>query len=282
MLYITQYKYAHKIATLKHKMITKKKIITYAKKILGFDDCRFTSPFLSHELDKYRQWLKEEKYADMSYLKKHLPFKEDPNHLLPGVKSAIVVIKNYKNTPKQYLTQTQKIARYRQGKDYHQVIGDKLKQLESYIQSQDPTVNCLSGVDSKPIAEKSLALKAGIGFRGKNTLVINPKFGSYVLIGVILTTQKFKSDLPLNQTCNECQLCIDACPGSALSENKSLDSERCLSYQSLAKKTKEPPKASAKNKGWIAGCDICQEVCPHNQNTPLTDWPEFFPFFPEV
>ena len=254
------------------------KIFKYAREYLRFDDCRFTDPFVNEYLDGYRAWLDEGHHGEMDYLQKHLPFKENPERLLPGVRSAIVVIKNYKNTTRRRLTGDLKISRYAVGQDYHAVMKERLEKLAGFIQNENPGVRCYSGVDSRPLAERSLALKAGIGFRGKNTMVIKPGLGSYFFIGVVLTTHSFSSDEILNWNCGQCRLCLDACPTGALNEPYSLDANRCISYMTIEQKTALAENDLQKTKGWLFGCDICQEACPYNhEGTPLTDWKEFRP-----
>lgn len=251
-------------------------IIRFARESIGFDDCRFTSPFLTTELDEYRQLINTETFGDMAYLKRHLPFKENPNALLPGVKSAIVVIKNYYNSPFRYNPTPYKIARFAVGQDYNYIFQHKLEKLEKFISYLDPSIHCYSSAGSRPIAERSLALKAGIGFRGKNKLVIKPGLGSFFNIGVILTTMELTSDLPLTQNCGDCRLCIDACPTHALSET-GLDIPRCISYQTIERKPHIRPNEQTDLAGWIFGCDICQEVCPYNAAVTITDWTEYHP-----
>lgn len=256
----------------------KQEIHRIATSELGFDDCRFTDPFLSTELDEYRDLVSREGYGDMGYLARHLPFKENPELLLPGVKSAIVVIKNYKNTDEKHVSTTRKIARYAVGKDYHIVIKDQLLALETQIKTLAPDIECYIGVDSRPLAERSLALKAGIGFRGRNTMVIKPRLGSYFLIGIMLTTYRFESDPPFKGSCGACRLCVDACPTGAISPDGELTPTACISYQTIEQKTPVDPGQLQKFNGWTFGCDICQEVCPFNHvKTPLTTWPEFMP-----
>ncbi len=253
-------------------------IYQYATEILGFDDCRFTDPFLGKGLDDYRRWLKKGLHADMDYLVRHLPFKEDPSKLLDNVVSAIVVIKNYKNTSKKYLSQKLKVSRYAAGKDYHVSITEKLKDLIEYIGTLNPKANCYYGVDSRPLADRNLALKAGIGFRGKNTMVIKPGLGSYFFIGGVLTDLKLNSDEPLKWNCGSCRLCLDACPTNAFVDSFKLDAAKCISYQTIEQKTPMTDEQLKSSKGWLFGCDICQEVCPYNNlNTPLTDWSDFYP-----
>ncbi len=256
----------------------KQAIFEHATQVLGFEDCRFTSPFLTQELDEYRDWVAQDKMGDMGYLVRHLPFKEDPNLLLPGVKTAIVVIKNYKNTPESFLTGDRKVSRYAVGRDYHGVIMDALIGLEAFILSQEPRAQCYMGIDSRPIAERSLALKSGIGFRGKNTMVIKPKLGSYFFIGVLLTTVAFDSDLPFKGTCGTCRRCIEACPTGALSEEGQMDAQACIAYRTIERKTPPTPEERTQFQGWVFGCDICQEVCPFNHpNTPLSNWEAWLP-----
>jgi epoxyqueuosine reductase len=249
-----------------------------AVETLGFDACAFTSPFLDKELDEYRDWVHANNFGDMQYLNRHLPFKENPNLLLDGVKSAIVVIKHYKNTSEKHLQGTKKVARYAAGLDYHQVMSEALLELERYIKLRVPNVGTYIGVDSRPIAERSLALKAGIGFRGRNTMVIRPKLGSYFLIGVMLTTCEFEQDLPFKGGCGTCTLCVQACPTGALSLDGKMNPTQCISYQTIEKKSPVPIDTLKTFQGWTFGCDICQEVCPFNHaKLPLSNWEAFSP-----
>ena len=256
---------------------TKQKIFEHATQSLGFDDCRFCDPYLGGELDETRDWLAQNFHGDMKYLEEHLKFKENPELLLPGVKSAIVLIKNYKNTSVRRLEGDFKIARYAVGKDYHFVMKEHLEKLVDFLKKENPGMECYTGVDSRPLAERSLALKAGICFRGKNTMVIKPGLGSYFFIGVILTNHSFENDSALNWNCGNCRLCLDACPTQALSDY-SLNATKCISYKTIEQKTPLTQEELKKTNGWIFGCDICQEICPYNHGrTPLTDWKEFEP-----
>ena len=256
----------------------KQKIFTHATQTLGFDDCRFTDPFLQDHLEESKKWLAQNFHGDMKYLEDHLKFKENPDLLLAGVQSAIVLIKNYKNTSVRRLEGEFKIARYAAGKDYHLVMKERLEKLIGFLKKENPGMECYAGVDSRPLAERSLALKAGIGFRGKNTMVIKPGLGSYFFIGVILTNYSFENDSALNWNCGNCRLCLDACPTQALSEPYSLNATKCISYKTIEQKDPLRQEELKKTEGWIFGCDICQEVCPYNHGrTPLSDWKEFQP-----
>ena len=135
-----------------------------------------------------------------------------------------------------------------------------------------------------------MAIKSGIGFLGKNTMVIKPRLGSYFFIGVILTTHPFKPDPLLTWDCGQCRLCIDACPTQAITEDYTLKATECISYLTIEHKSPLSAEAIQKTQGWTFGCDICQEVCPYNhERIPVTDWPEFLPgsglgfdFFEEI
>ncbi len=253
-------------------------IVQFATIQLGFDACRIASPFVSDYLGAYRDMVASATYGDMGYLARHLPFKEDPNLLLPGVKSAIVVIKNYKNTTEKYLAGNRKVARYAAGLDYHQVMQNRLSNLVDMIQSHDSTIGCYVGVDSRPLPERTLAIAAGIGFKGRNSMVIRPKLGSFFLIGVVLTTLELASDSQLPGGCGTCRLCVDACPTQAIKVDGGFVQTACISYQTIEHKTPLQSDQVASVNGWVFGCDICQEVCPFNHDrAPLTDWPEFEP-----
>lgn len=222
--------------------------------------------------------VESQSYGDMTYLAKHLPQKENPELLLPGVKSAIVVIKNYKNTTQKHLEGNNKVARYAAGIDYHWVIGDALQLLCDRIQTTFPGVHTFYGVDSRPLPERTLAILAGIGFRGKNSMIIRPKLGSYFFIGVILTTAELPIDSPLLGGCGTCTRCIDACPTAAIGSDGSFNMTACISYKTIEHKTPMTNEEADTADGWVFGCDICQEVCPFNHDkTPLTDWIQFSP-----
>lgn len=256
----------------------KEKIIKFARETLGFDDCRFTDLKLDKAMDYYKKWLKDNDIGDMRYLREHANYKENPELLLERAQSAIVLSKNYKNTSEPKLKNRFKIARYAVGKDYHQVIKEKLLSLADYLKNVSPQTQCYCAVDSSPVAERSLAIKAGIGFLGKNTMVIKPGLGSYLFIGVILTDFAFEPDKPLAWNCGECRLCVDACPTLAINKDYTLTATKCISYQTIERKTLLTDHEIKTNKGWMFGCDICQEACPYNAgNIPLTDWEEFLP-----
>lgn len=250
-----------------------------ATQTIGFDAIQITSPFLSpSELSAYKTMLDNNEIADMGYLERHWPFKENPNLLLDGVKSAIVVIKSYKNTEKKHLDGNRKIARYAVGQDYHRTMVDKLKLLEDKLLELAPEAKTYIGADSRPIAERSLAVKSGIGFRARNSMIIRPKLGSYFFIGVMLTTLELAPDDPLPGSCGTCRRCVDACPTDVIGMDGSFKIDQCIGYRTIEHKAPLTKPELESYDGWVFGCDICQEVCPFNHaNVPLTDWMEFRP-----
>ncbi|MCH7504021.1 tRNA epoxyqueuosine(34) reductase QueG [PVC group bacterium] len=254
----------------------RKDVKNHALSQLGFDDCRFTKVDSPNNITRYKEWLSKNFHGEMSYLERHTAFKEDLNLLLPDVKSAIVLAKNYKNTNKKHLNQKHKIARYAVGQDYHEVISKKLSHFERYLNTVLPEHNFYAGVDSRPIPERDLALKAGIGFRGKNSMVIKPGLGSYFFLAVILSTYEFMPDQPSTVNCGQCRLCLDACPTGAITDDYEVDSRKCISYLTIEKKTPLNDGELQSLNNWMFGCDICQEVCPYNHKQGnLTNWKEF-------
>jgi epoxyqueuosine reductase len=244
---------------------------------IGFEAIGFCSPFLTEEaLYAQRQMVANEGYHDMAYLARHLAFKENPNLLLPGVQTAIVVIKNYKNTPQQHLQNTKKVARYAVGQDYHIVLQQKLEDLEATLKERHPEAACYIGVDSRPIAERALAIQSGIGFKGRNSMIIRPRLGSYFFIAVLLTTIKIPFDTVGKGTCGTCQRCVTACPTQTITPDGGFHIDRCIAYNTIEKKTPLTEEAKENYDGWTFGCDICQEVCPFNNPfIAETDWAEF-------
>jgi len=254
----------------------KSTISNYILQTLSFDAVGFTSPYLGEHLDRYRQLVAENRYGDLKYLSRHLSYKESPEQLLPGVKTAIVVVKSYKNTQERFLQGPEKRARFSLGQDYHTILGKRLELLDIFLKDLVVNTNNYWGVDSKPIPERSLAIAAGLGFIGKNQLLIRPGLGSYIIIGVMYTTLFIEPfDSPLNQICGGCDACINTCPVQALNSETGLTITDCLSYITLSRKTPMTAEEKLKSQGWVFGCDACQEICPYNVNTPLTNWPEF-------
>lgn len=218
-------------------------------------------------IEFYKNWIANNQHGDMDYLKKHLPLKEDPLKLHESLRSAITVAFNYfpaihpykKNVP----TRT---ALYAQNEDYHFWLKEKLSASITYLQAKYPNEYFAPYVDSGPVLERDLAYQAGLGWFGKNTCIIHSQKGSLFFLAEILTSLEVKQKLPLhNDLCNNCTKCIDICPTGALSGDKQLNANKCISYLTIESKTVAPIELRSKIGDWFFGCDMCQTVCPWNQ-----------------
>lgn len=253
------------------------KIEKYAHE-LGFDLVGFTQAKINPIHAKaYKKWLKKGYAADMAYMKKP---RHDLQKILTGAKSVIVLGINYYYPQASLKPGHGRIARYAYGRDYHKVIGKKLKQLEEFIKEITPNSKTKSYIDTGPILERTLAAQAGIGFIGKNSTLITREYGSWVFLAEILVDKKLKPPLPDSQEsdttqnsnfathslCGRCTKCIDTCPTGAIIAPGIIDARKCLSYLTIENKKECPGtiKNTISQSRNLFGCDICQEVCPHN------------------
>lgn len=228
------------------------------------------------QAEKYlEEFLAKGYQGEMHYLE-NPALRTDPQQLLSGAQSVIVIAVNYYREKPDTPADEGRVARYAWGRDYHKVIKKLLKDLQKFLQENYPEHNHKLCVDSAPLLEKAFAEKAGLGFYGKNTTLISPKLGSFVLLGEIITTLPIEADAPrpeiTNATCGTCTRCLDACPTDALIAQGKMDARRCISYLTLESKQPIPEEFAAASSNLIAGCDICQEVCPYNKALakPLT------------
>jgi epoxyqueuosine reductase len=215
----------------------------------------------------YESWLKRGYHADMSYLEKHLPQKQDPQQIHPDLRSSLVFIHPYYPHPKKDSPETEmRIALYARGEDYHLWLLEKLKKMIAHLQEKHPDQVFLPATDSSPVLERDLAYQAGLGWFGKNTCLIKPKTGSLFFIAEILTSLESDSTPELiPDFCGTCTRCIDACPTGAIEEPRLLNAKKCISYLTI--ESQEIPALDLREKmqDWFFGCDICQTVCPWNQ-----------------
>ena len=219
--------------------------------------------------DALQAWLDAGKHGEMAYLAEQLPARLDPGLVLGGAQSAIVVADLYRTrdeSPEPPPNGLGRIARYAQGRDYHDVIKDRLHAVCDRLRESFPEHAFRACVDTAPVAERELATRAGIGWTGKHTLAIHPRAGSWMLLGVVLTTMRLAP--PPEQErhgdhCGTCTRCIDACPTGAI-EPWTVDARRCISYLTIEHRSLIDPNLHAGIGDWVAGCDVCQAVCPHN------------------
>jgi epoxyqueuosine reductase len=200
------------------------------------------------------------------------------NELLPGVRSVLAVGLNY-HVKAQRQPGSLAVARYGWGRDYHRVIDGRLRRLGRWLQDQVEGASWRTCVDSGPLMDKAWAEEAGLGWIGKHGNLINPKHGSWLLLGHLLTTVPLSPDRPAPARCGTCRLCIAACPTEAIREPFVVDSRRCISFHTIENRDPVLPPAIANHlQGWVAGCDICQDVCPWNRpDLPSATDPEVQP-----
>jgi epoxyqueuosine reductase len=258
-----------------------RKILDQAQ-ALGFDAVGVASAdSLDQDEHALTQWLAGGLHAGMAYMAREPRRRSQPKSLLPGAKTVIVLAMNYAQgdhpDPPPSLP-TGRVSRYAWGKDYHLIIEERLAELEAFIRdAAGPGTDCRGYVDHGPVLEKAFARQAGVGFIGKNTLLITEEFGSWVFLSVILTTLELEPGPAQTSQCGSCRACLDACPTGALIAPFQLDSNRCISYLTIENKGMIPDALKPKLNGWVFGCDICQEVCPYNAHPTATVVKEFHP-----
>lgn len=253
---------------------------------LGFQDIGFAKvETLDEEIEHYKDWLAKNYHADMKWMERNIDKKHNPGLVLENAKSVIAVSFNYYTEYKHSKIEViqgkaGKISRYAWGDDYHDIVLPKLKLLCAYLDEISPGNIHKCYVDTGPVMDKIWAERCGIGWQGKNSLVISKKHGSFFFIGIIFTTLELAPSSQIKDYCLSCTKCISACPTGAIVAPKIIDSQKCLSYWTIeAKPVHNIPKEIAdKSESWLFGCDICQDVCPWNKNLPqATDDKRFEP-----
>lgn len=258
--------------------LTSQIVIEKAKQ-LGFDLVAFAkADLLKDETEKLQQWLDKGYHASMNYMEKNLHKRKDVKEILPTAKSIISLALNY-YTPETHSNENDKgkISRYAWGKDYHLVIWQKLDEIETMLKELEPEFESLSYVDTGPVMDKVWAVRAGIGWMGKHTNVINPDYGSWFFIATIITNYEFEYSEIITDHCGTCTACIDACPTNAIVQEYVVDANKCISFQTIENKDEIPFELKGKFDNWIFGCDICQDVCPWNRSSLQHNQPRFEP-----
>jgi epoxyqueuosine reductase len=250
--------------------LTNEIVIKKAKQV-GFDLIGFAqADTLDKESEQLRAWLDKNYQAGMDYMERNFEKRKDVKQILPDAKSVISFGLNY-YTPDQYLNDRRKgkISRYAWGKDYHLIIWAMLDELEEELKNVDPDFESISYVDTGPVMDKAWAVRAGIGWLGKHTNVINREIGSWFFIANIITNYKFDYSNPIPDFCGSCTACIDACPTDAIVQEYVVDANKCISYLTIENKGEISEEFKDKFDNWLFGCDICQDVCPWNQKFPV-------------
>ena len=259
------------------KALTKK--IKDQAMALGFYGVSITkAEFLEPEARRLESWLNKGHHGEMSYMENHFELRTDPTKLVPNAKSVICLMYNYFTEQKQVDEETPKISMYAFGKDYHTVVKEKLWLFFDLIKQEAGDIEGRCFVDSAPVMERELAARAGLGWVGKNTLLINPKKGSYFFLAEIICDLDLEYDLPIKDHCGTCTRCIDACPTDAISkEGYLMDASKCISYLTIELKNEIPTEYKNKIDNWMYGCDVCQQVCPWNRFSTQHNEEQFHP-----
>jgi epoxyqueuosine reductase len=242
-------------------------IVIQKAKTVGFNLIGFAkAEILGQESEHLKKWLQKNYQAGMDYMERNFDKRIDVKKILPEAKSVISLGLNY-YTPDEYSNQKNngKVSRYAWGKDYHLIIWAMLDELEEELKKVDSAFESISYVDTGPVMDKAWAVRAGIGWLGKHTNVINREIGSWFFIANIITNYEFNYSDQIPDFCGTCTACIDACPTDAIVQEYVIDSNRCISYLTIENKNEISEEFKGKFDNWIFGCDICQDVCLWNQ-----------------
>lgn len=245
---------------------------------LGFASCGVAkAEFLEEEARNLDTWLKNGHHGQMQYMENHFDKRLDPRLLVDGAKSVISLAYNY--FPEEIQKDgTYKVAKYAYGQDYHHVIKRKLKELYNFIHEEIGEINGRAFVDSAPVMERSWAERAGLGWNGKHSLLIQKELGSYFFLSELIIDLELEYDEPFKTDhCGTCTKCIDACPTKAILPNNTIDGSKCISYFTIELKDEIPNSVKGLFEDWMFGCDICQDVCPWNRFSKPHSEPLFNP-----
>jgi epoxyqueuosine reductase len=235
----------------------------------GFDIYGIAQAAAHHEDSSHiAEWIGAGKNGTMGFLDRNLDKRGDITTLVEGARSVIVAGLRYYSNDSPASEDNYFVSRYARVKDYHQVIEEKLTRVQKIIKKEMPDSVCRVFCDAGPVTEKAWAIRAGLGWRGKHSLVINRDIGSFFFLGEIVTTTEFIYDnASARDRCSDCTLCIEACPTGAICSDRTIDARRCISYLTIEHDGNIPEEFRGKTERIIFGCDRCQEVCPYNRNT---------------
>ena len=234
---------------------------------LNIDLIRFSEALiLKHEQIRFESWVGKGFNAGMGWLERSVEKRFNPALLFEGAKTVISIAVSYNSDIAPGI-----ISRYAAGADYHKVINSKLNQIASFMKKDDPGLQSKACVDASLISEKSFGAKSGIGWVGKNSLLINEDLGSWFYLGELVIDREYEPDLPVSDRCGECTACISACPTGAINSDRTINSGKCISYMTVENKNCIEQAGMAANNHWsVYGCDICQETCPWNKGAVIT------------
>ena len=230
---------------------------------------------LAEDGARLEAWLAAGYHGQMAYMQEDADVRADPTHsgMLPSARSVIVLATAYARRPGLSNLEPGRIARYAQGRDYHGLLYDRTRPLRRLLRAHGATARAC--VDTLPVLERAWAVRAGLGFVGKNACLIIPGLGSHLLLTAIVTSAELEPDAPQRERCGECTLCVDACPTRAFVGPKQLDARRCIAYLTIEHEGPIAEDLRADMGDWLFGCDVCQDVCPFNRTSqPTPDGPD--------
>ncbi|WP_414544163.1 tRNA epoxyqueuosine(34) reductase QueG [Nostoc sp. CCY0012] len=261
--------------------VTNSSLVKEKAQELGFHQVGIAAIAEGDNTDNQRleAWINQGYHADMQWMNN--PKRQDIHLVMPEARSLVCVALNY-YTPHQRPEGEEyaKISRYGWGRDYHKVMHKKLKALTTWLESLDAGIQARYYADTGPVQDKVWAQRAGIGWIAKNGNVITRQYGSWVFLGEVLTNLELESDRPHTEHCGSCTRCLDACPTGAITQPFVVDANRCIAYHTIENRSESLPETVSPHlQGWVAGCDICQDVCPWNQRfAQTTNVEDFHPY----
>lgn len=236
---------------------------------LGFDRVGVADAQTPPGYPHFLKWLSEGRAAGMDYMHRHAEARAHPDSILEGVRSVVMVSIVYGQRSTTPTDAVGKVSRYAKGRDYHHVVRGKLEELIAWLKTERPDVRARAVVDTAPLLERDFAQLAGLGWIGKNALLIDRKIGSFTFLAAVLVDLELEADEPLGASyCGTCTRCLDACPTGALVNPFELDANLCISYLTIEHRGPIPEDQADRLDGWVFGCDVCQDVCPWNRKAP--------------
>lgn len=240
---------------------------------LGFQAAGFAKADLADPDGHLRAWLAAGYAGSMDYMQNSADARADPRRIVEGARSVVALMMSYRR-PGPEPAPPLKVSRYAMSDDYHTVIRKRARRLRSRILREWPGHVVKPTVDTSPVLERAWAARAGIGWIAKSTMAISPRLGTYTFLATLITTLELAPDDPLPDRCGSCTACLDACPTDAFVGPRQLDATKCIAYWTVETRAPFPPEA-VDLFGWVAGCDVCQEVCPWNKFGVETEEPRF-------
>jgi len=236
---------------------------------LGFELAGIAPAVPADGFDRLQHWLEQGYAGQMSYMHRHAEARRHPSGVFPTVRSVVMVAMNYAGPTAEVPPTMARVARYARGADYHHVVRQRLRELGRWLRGRRPDCWGRIAVDTAPLLERDFARRAGLGWFGKNTMLLNPRLGSWFVLGALLLDIELQATEPFTRNhCGSCTACLKACPTQAFVEPGVLDARKCISYLTIELKSSVPEELRPSLDNWLFGCDICQEVCPWNRKAP--------------